>query len=134
MTGPVDDQLWAAVSEPGRRRLLDILVDDGEATPTALAAQLPITRQAVSKHLAVLLDAGLVTQRRDGREVRYAVDPGQLEAAVREMSTAVRRWNTRLLAIRRMAEDLNDELSTRTSSEPGTSSSPATGHRDRGDP
>ena len=48
----------AAVAEPGRRRVLDALVALGEATPTALAKDLPFTRQAVSKHLAVLLDAG----------------------------------------------------------------------------
>lgn len=108
MTGPLDDRLWAAVAEPGRRRLLDLLVDHGEATPTALATDLPFTRQAVSKHLAVLLDAGLVTQRREGREVRYAVRPDQLEAAAREMAEAAHRWNVRLHAIKRIAEGLHD--------------------------
>lgn len=102
-----DEQLWAAVTEPGRRRLLDVLVAHGEATPTALAAELPFTRQAVSKHLAVLLDAGLVTQRREGREVVYTIQPDRLHAAVRTITAAANRWNARLNAIKRIAEALH---------------------------
>jgi DNA-binding transcriptional ArsR family regulator len=83
-----DEQLWAAVAEPGRRRLLDVLVVDGEATPTTLAKELPFGRQAVSKNLAVLLDAGVVAQRRDGREVRYTVQPERLEAAAQRRGCA----------------------------------------------
>ena len=79
---PVDDeQLWAAVAEPGRRRVLDALVALGEATPTALAREVPFTRQAVSKHLSVLL-----------------------EAAARAMAAAAARWDARLQAIKRLAE------------------------------
>ncbi|HEY2673003.1 MAG TPA: metalloregulator ArsR/SmtB family transcription factor [Rugosimonospora sp.] len=100
-----DEQLWAAVAEPGRRRLLDVLVAYGEATPTMLATRLPFTRQAVSKHLAVLLDAGVVAQRRDGREVRYSVQPERLEAAARAMADAAARWNARLAMIKKLAED-----------------------------
>src|SRR5436305_6207019 len=99
-----DEQLWAAVAEPGRRRVLDALVALGEATPTGLAREVPFTRQAVSKHLAVLLDAGVVTQRRDGREVRYTVRPDRLEAAARAMAAAAARWDARLQAIKRPAE------------------------------
>ena len=102
---PMDDEhLWAAVAEPGRRRVLDALVALGEATPTALAREVPFTRQAVSKHLAVLLEAGVVAQRRDGREVRYTVRPDRLEAAARAMATAAARWDARLHAIKRLAE------------------------------
>jgi DNA-binding transcriptional ArsR family regulator len=104
MTEAGDEQLWAAVAEPGRRRLLDVLVAHGEATPTTLAKELPFTRQAVSKHLAILLDAGVVTQRRDGREVRYTVQPERLEAAAREMAAAAARWSARLATIKRIAE------------------------------
>jgi DNA-binding transcriptional ArsR family regulator len=101
---PMDDeQLWAAVAEPGRRRVLDALVALGEATPTALAQEVPFTRQAVSKHLAVLLEAGLVTQRRDGREVRYAVRPDRLAAAAQAMADAAARWDARLQALKRLA-------------------------------
>lgn len=99
-----DDRLWAAVAEPSRRRLLDVLVTRGEATPTSLAGVLPLTRQAVSKHLAVLVDAGLVSHRRDGREVRYRVRPERLASAAQEMSAAAARWDARLVAIKRIAE------------------------------
>jgi DNA-binding transcriptional ArsR family regulator len=102
---PMDDeQLWGAVAEPGRRRVLDALVALGEATPTALAREVPFTRQAVSKHLGVLLEAGVVSQRRDGREVRYTVRPDRLEAAARAMAAAAARWDARLQAIKRLAE------------------------------
>ena len=104
MTDPQDDRLWAAVAEPGRRRLLDVLVAHGEATPTVLAKELPFTRQAVSKHLAVLVDAGLVDARRVGREVRYTVRPDRLEAAAQALSAAASRWDRRLVAIKRLAE------------------------------
>ena len=107
MTESDDEQLWVAVAEPGRRRLLDVLVAHGEATPTTLAAELPYTRQAVSKHLAVLLDAGLVTQRRHGREVRYTIEPDRLHHAAQTMITAANRWNARLHAIKRIAEALH---------------------------
>ena len=59
-----DDMLWAAIADPSRRRVLDILVAHGATTPTVLAAALPFTRQAVSKHLVVLQQAGLVESRR----------------------------------------------------------------------
>ena len=74
------DEVWAAVADPTRRRLLDVLLAHGEATATTLAGELPVTRQAVAKHLAVLDRAGLVEGRRRGREVRYAVRPERLDA------------------------------------------------------
>lgn len=103
--GPVpDEDLWSAVGEPSRRRLLDLLLVDGEATPTVLAAQVSFSRQAVTKHLAVLERAGLVTARREGREVRYRVDAARLDAATREMARVARDWDRRLDAIKRVAE------------------------------
>ena len=77
-----DDELWAAVADPTRRRLLDALLAHGEATATTLAGDLPVTRQAVAKHLSVLARAGLVDSRRVGREVRYTVRPERLYAAI----------------------------------------------------
>ena len=82
------DELWAAVADPTRRRLLDGLLARGEATATTLAGELPITRQAVAKHLSVLERARLVEGRRAGREVLYAVRPERLDAATRWMSRA----------------------------------------------
>ena len=54
MTAAVDDELWSAVGDPTRRRMLDLLLVDGTGTATSLSEQLPVTRQAVAKHLAVL--------------------------------------------------------------------------------
>jgi ArsR family transcriptional regulator, cadmium/lead-responsive transcriptional repressor len=98
------DELWAAVAEPARRRLLDLLLAHGEASATSLAAELPITRQAVVKHLAVLDRAGLVTARRQGREVRYAVRPERLDEARRRLAEVAAGWEHRLSVIKRLAE------------------------------
>jgi DNA-binding transcriptional ArsR family regulator len=98
------DELWAAVGDPTRRRVLDVLLDRGEATATILAAELPVTRQAVAKHLVVLDRAGLVAGRRQGREVRYAVRPQRLDAARRSMAQVAAEWDARLAAIKRIAE------------------------------
>ena len=85
MTGDVvdDDELWTAVADPSRRRVLDLLVANGPATATALAAELPFTRQAVVKHLSILERAGLVEGRREGREVRYGIRADRLDDATR---------------------------------------------------
>ncbi|MFI0406358.1 ArsR/SmtB family transcription factor [Actinomadura sp. 3N508] len=104
-----DEELLAAVAEPSRRRLLDVLLAKGEATPTALAGELPFTRQAVAKHLAVLQRTGLVTARRDGREVRYTVHPDRLDEACRALADVASRWNTRLQRIKTLAESAHRE-------------------------
>jgi ArsR family transcriptional regulator, cadmium/lead-responsive transcriptional repressor len=98
------DELWAAVADPTRRRLLDALLAHHEATATSLAAGLPVTRQAVAKHLAVLDRAGLVEGRRRGREVRYAVRPERLDVATQGMARVAAQWDERLAAIKRLAE------------------------------
>ncbi len=98
------DELWEAVADPTRRRLLDALLAHGEATATTLAAEVPVTRQAVAKHLAVLNRAGLVEGRRLGREVRYAVRPERLDAATQGMARVAAQWDERLAAIKRLAE------------------------------
>lgn len=102
--GDEADELWAAVADPTRCRLLDALLARGEATATTLAGDLPVTRQAVAKHLAVLDRAGLVEARRQGREVRYTVRPERLDAAIRWMERAAAQWDERLAAIKRLAE------------------------------
>jgi DNA-binding transcriptional ArsR family regulator len=104
-----DEQLWAAVAEPGRRWLLDVLLAHGEATATTLAAELPFTRQAVAKHLGVLERVGLVEAQRHGREVRYTVRPERLDEAVRAMAQVAARWDSRLQAIKRLAESVHRE-------------------------
>ena len=106
---PADDeeQLWAAIADPSRRRLLDLLVARGDATPTVLARELPFTRQAAAKHLSVLERAGLVESRREGREVHYVVGPERLAIAVQSMMEAAARWDQRLATIKSIAEAIH---------------------------
>lgn len=101
--GIVDDVL-GALADPTRRQLLDLLAVRGEATATTLAEHLPVTRQAVVKHLAVLDAAGLVAGSRVGREVRYAVRPAALNATARWMTALAADWDRRLATIKRVAE------------------------------
>ncbi|MFI8264568.1 ArsR/SmtB family transcription factor [Streptomyces sp. NPDC085665] len=98
------DGVLAALADPTRRRLLDLLAAQGEASATALADRLPVSRQAVVKHLAVLDAAGLVSGSRVGREVRYAVRPAALDATARWMATLAADWDRRLARIKRIAE------------------------------
>jgi DNA-binding transcriptional ArsR family regulator len=98
------DSVLVALADPTRRQLLDLLAAQGEATATALAARLPVSRQAVVKHLAVLHAAGLVSGRRVGREVRYAVRPAALNATARWMAALAADWDRRLANIKRVAE------------------------------
>jgi len=106
------DKLWAAVAEPTRRRLLDALLAHGEATATTLAGDLPVTRQAVAKHLSVLERAGLVDSRRVGREVLYAVRPERLDAASAWLARVAAEWDDRLGAVKRLAEASVNERRT----------------------
>lgn len=98
------DGVLAALADPTRRQLLDILAAHGEATATKLAEPLPVSRQAVVKHLAVLDAAGLVSGSRVGREVRYAVRPAALDATARWMAALAADWDRRLEKIKRVAE------------------------------
>ena len=101
MTGEGEeaDQLWAAIADPTRLHLLDLLLTSGDATATALARGLPITRQGIAKHLAVLQHAGLVEATRTGREVRFTVREDRLDQATRRMGQILARWDARLAAI-----------------------------------
>ncbi|MFE2406984.1 ArsR/SmtB family transcription factor [Kitasatospora sp. NPDC059408] len=94
----------AALAEPTRRHVLDALAARGTATATELADGLPVTRQAIVKHLAVLDRAGLVTAHRAGREVRYRPAPDTLTATARWMADLADAWDRRLLAIKHLAE------------------------------
>jgi DNA-binding transcriptional ArsR family regulator len=91
--------------------VLDILVRRGEATASGLASDVPFSRQAVSKHLNVLEDAGLVERHKDGREVRYSVRADRLNDAVRAMANVAREWDRRLEAIKHLAEQAHREAS-----------------------
>ncbi|MGC0420984.1 ArsR/SmtB family transcription factor [Embleya sp. AB8] len=98
------DSVLVALADPTRRQLLDLLAAQGSATATTLAERLPVSRQAVVKHLAVLDAAGLVTGGRVGREVRYAVRPAALDATARWMAGLAAEWDRRLATIKRIAE------------------------------
>ena len=102
--GDEADRLWAALGDPMRLRVLDLLLERGDATASALATTLPITRQGVAKHLTVLERAGLVTAQRAGREVRFTVRDDRLDQARRQMVQVASRWDQRLTAIKQMAE------------------------------
>ena len=106
MTRDQDERarLWAAIADPTRRQLIDILLDRGKATATGLATGLPITRQGVAKHLAVLEAAGLVERRRHGKEVAFVVRPERLDLASRWMANVATEWDSRLAHIKRLAE------------------------------
>jgi len=100
----VDDDLWSAIGDPTRRRLLDLLLTDDGGTATTLADQLPVTRQAVAKHLGVLDRVGLVHRTPAGRERRYRVDDAQLARAVAQLSSVGATWDARIRRITRIAE------------------------------
>jgi DNA-binding transcriptional ArsR family regulator len=109
------DSVLAALADPTRRQLLDLLAERGEATATTLAEQLPVSRQAVVKHLAVLDTAGLVSGGRVGREVLYSVRPAALSATARWMSALAADWDKRLATIKRVAEAAERERRTNRS-------------------
>ena len=94
------------MGDPTRRRMLDLLLVDGTGTATSLSEQLPVTRQAVAKHLAVLDRAGLVHGTAAGRERRYRVDDIQLARAAEQLATVGSSWDGRLRRIARIAEQI----------------------------
>lgn len=102
--GEAVGSVFGALADPTRRQLLDLLAARGEATATTLAERLPVSRQAVVKHLAVLDAAELVSGTRVGREVRYAVRPAALDATARWMTSLAADWDRRLTHVKRVAE------------------------------
>jgi DNA-binding transcriptional ArsR family regulator len=104
MTTLADDELWSAIGDPSRRRVLDLLVSNGEVSASWLAGRVPFSRQAVSKHLVVLEQAGLISRRKQGREVLYQVEADRLDRATRAMAELAAQWNRRLATIKRLAE------------------------------
>jgi DNA-binding transcriptional ArsR family regulator len=93
--------VFGALSDPTRRALLAAIAEQPSATATALAADLPISRQAVLKHLSALADAGLLDRERAGREVRYRVTPAPLSDAVSWMAEVGGQWDERLGQLKR---------------------------------
>lgn len=105
--GPSDagpDPVFAALADPTRREILRTVGARGEATATELAADLPVSRQAVVKHLQALSAAGLVGAERVGREQRYRLTPAPLDDALRWMVEVGAAWDDRLERLRRRFE------------------------------
>ena len=113
-----DDDLWSAVAEPSRRRVLDLLVSNGEVSASWLAGHVPFSRQAVSKHLVVLEEAGLVSRHKQGKEVLYQVDADRLDQVTRDMVQLAAQWRRRLSAIKRLAEAAHAEARKKRASTP----------------
>jgi DNA-binding transcriptional ArsR family regulator len=95
------DATFAALADPTRRRVVGLLADREGLTPSELARELPVTRQAISKHLALLSEAGLVSAIRAGRETRYRLTPAPLEDAVAWMAGVGSQWDSRLARLER---------------------------------
>ena len=88
--------IFAALADPTRRHVVEMLVRSDHTTQSELADELPITRQAIAKHLRALDEAGLVTASRAGRETRYALSPRALEPATSWLATVGAEWDERL--------------------------------------
>jgi DNA-binding transcriptional ArsR family regulator len=94
------DAIFTALADATRRQVIRALSEQGPSTATGLAAGLPVTRQAVTKHLSALAAAGLVTATRRGRERVYEISPQPLTDAVSWMADLGARWDGRLAALR----------------------------------
>ncbi|MEO7556341.1 MAG: metalloregulator ArsR/SmtB family transcription factor [Acidimicrobiales bacterium] len=96
--------VFLALADPTRREVLGLVGERGPLSATELAAELPVSRQAVAKHLDALNAAGLVAAAREGRAVRFSVAPEALDDAVSWMVAVGDRWDRRLVALHARAE------------------------------
>jgi DNA-binding transcriptional ArsR family regulator len=97
--------VFAALGDDTRWSILQAL-GETDASASALAGRLPVTRQAIAKHLQILQDVGLVEPLRVGREVRYRVVGAELAATARRLESVGAQWDRRLAAIKEIAESL----------------------------
>ena len=105
--------VFGALADPTRRFVVRCLAEGGPVTATELAEQLPITRQAVTKHLAALHEAGLVERAKEGREMRYRLTPDPFTDAVTWMADVGAGWERRLDGLRRHVESRSGARSRR---------------------
>jgi DNA-binding transcriptional ArsR family regulator len=103
------DELFSALSDPTRRALFERLLREGPDTATRLAQHTTLTRQAVVKHLQALVEAGLATSARDGREVKYAATPDQLASVVAWLTESSTGWDRRTTRLTALSERLASE-------------------------
>jgi DNA-binding transcriptional ArsR family regulator len=99
----VSDDVFDALGDPTRRHIVESLAQ-GESSATQLAADLPVTRQAVAKHLVALRDAGLVEPRRQGRETLYRLNAEPLDTAAAWITRVGSEWDERLRRLRGVVE------------------------------
>ena len=99
-----ETEVFSALGDPTRWQVLVTLAERGEGSATVLARDLPVSRPAVIKHLLVLDRAGLVGSRKVGREVLYSPRTERLEATARRMAELASAWDTRLAALKKLAE------------------------------
>ena len=94
------DEVFSALSDPTRRAVIRSLSEEGPSTVSELAARLPVTRQAVTKHLEALAEAGLVASDARGRGARFRLTPRPRTDAMRWMADVGGEWDERLEALR----------------------------------
>ncbi|HLZ26209.1 MAG TPA: metalloregulator ArsR/SmtB family transcription factor [Chloroflexota bacterium] len=102
------DAVFAALADPTRRRVLRLVAEHGPTSATTLEREMPVTRQAIAKHLLVLSHAGLLARKRDGQQVRYALVPAQLSEAAEWIAALGARWDDRLARLRSYLVDSAD--------------------------
>ncbi|MGN7164323.1 ArsR/SmtB family transcription factor [Paenibacillus cellulositrophicus] len=100
--------VFQAVADPTRRQLLKLLSDQ-EMPVTVLSSHFPMSRTAVSKHLRILSEAGLVKERKVGRETRYRLDPGPLQELKDWYSYFERFWENKMAALQHFVESDGSE-------------------------
>jgi len=97
----IAEQVFTALADPSRRTILAALASSGPATATDLAARLPITRQAIAKHLALLTEAGLVVaEPGERRRVRYRLQSAPMQLAQQYLAALARDWDSPLDALK----------------------------------
>jgi DNA-binding transcriptional ArsR family regulator len=104
MTADPVGATFAALADPTRRHVIGVLSAGEEVSATELARELPISRQAVAKHLSALAEAGLVESSRHGRETRYRLTPGPLTDAAAWIDRVGGEWDSRLDRLQRHAD------------------------------
>lgn len=110
MTGePAATKVFAALTDGSRRAVLTVLARQGGGSASDVATMLPISRQAVMKHLAILEDSGLVRRERAGRAIRYVVVTDALYAASSWLQDLAASWDDRLAALKSAAENDQDQ-------------------------
>ncbi len=103
LVGPV----FSALADPTRRQVVRWLSEQGSMTATELSARLPVTRQAIAKHLSALEEAGLVSGERVGRENRYRLTPAPMAEAMSWMASVGSDWDERLSRLRRQLNEMS---------------------------